>query len=533
MRKFLFLFLAVSCSAQVTPNLGFNVPTPGTPTNNWGTLVNSNFNALDNYLSGVASLAKLSVFNFSGGAINGTLNPAVCGSLSAPSWCSGSDLGGWTTAAYNYACGLPGGTGASIYIPAGTYPFSRQITIGSNLCPVTLRGSGSPATWLQYSGSGTAITVNTGSFSNMNVISDFKLTGPPNGWTGTTTGISITGSNNGATMAFMARVLIADFGTGLSMSGTNTWKFTGLHIQLADNGVNLSDSIGQENNACYSCIFSNTSNTTYAGSVALSGTNGDWSFFGSSFDNAQLAVSGNHIVHIIGGHQENPSLASYSFDTLSGANSVLEMTNVTLAQDNTSSFPKGYLVGASAGHLTIEGGTVVSGTTIGEVVDLSGTANFSSHGVTLNSGTFTNGLYISTSSGSLNACVGGSCVFNSTIQAKVVREAMNGTAHSVGATGNSAGTHTDGGFYQTASASGCTTGSTQGNACSSAMTMTWPVAFADTNYRITCTPSGAPTNYPSTPYAVTLSAGSATVNYIAVTAAAASWPTVVCEAIHN
>jgi hypothetical protein len=102
------------------------------------------------------------------------------------------------------------------------------------------------------------------------------------------------------------------------------------------------------------------------------------------------------------------------------------------------------------------------------------------------------------------------------------------------ATGNSNGSHNDSGFMQTASASGCTTAASIGGVCASPITVTWPVAFADTSYEAICSPLGAPTNLPGTPYVVAgQTAAAITVNYFAITAAAASWPTIQCVAIHN
>jgi hypothetical protein len=89
------------------------------------------------------------------------------------------------------------------------------------------------------------------------------------------------------------------------------------------------------------------------------------------------------------------------------------------------------------------------------------------------------------------------------------------------------------GLTQTASVSGCTTAASTGGVCATPMTITWPFAFDSTSYKLTCTPVGAPTALPNTPYAVTLSVGSATLNYFAGNAVAASWPSVTCTAIHN
>lgn len=92
---------------------------------------------------------------------------------------------------------------------------------------------------------------------------------------------------------------------------------------------------------------------------------------------------------------------------------------------------------------------------------------------------------------------------------------------------------TNGRYMAKAGVAGCTTGGTAGNSCGVAITVTWPGSFEDTNYSAGCEPSGAATNFPSSPFIGTKSAGSMTVNYIAITNAAASWATIDCWAIHN
>lgn len=90
------------------------------------------------------------------------------------------------------------------------------------------------------------------------------------------------------------------------------------------------------------------------------------------------------------------------------------------------------------------------------------------------------------------------------------------------------------GVYQAVKGvSGCTTAASIGGICASAITVTWFTAFQDTNYSAGCSPSGAPTNLPSTPYIVSKTNSSITVNYFAITAAAASWATIDCWAIHD
>jgi hypothetical protein len=115
-----------------------------------------------------------------------------------------------------------------------------------------------------------------------------------------------------------------------------------------------------------------------------------------------------------------------------------------------------------------------------------------------------------------------------------LKQAANGLVYfPLGTTGNTNGTHSDSGFYQTATSAGCTTAASIGGVCATPITLTWPVAFQDTNYKVQCTPNGAATNIPGTPYTVTKAAGTLTVNYFAITAAAASWPNIECNAVHN
>jgi hypothetical protein len=82
---------------------------------------------------------------------------------------------------------------------------------------------------------------------------------------------------------------------------------------------------------------------------------------------------------------------------------------------------------------------------------------------------------------------------------------------------------------------GCTTGIIATNPCATPITVTWSVAFPDTNYTPVCWPSGAPSNEPLAPYLVAGSklAGSIQVNYQTAIALSSSWSTIDCVAIHD
>jgi hypothetical protein len=147
---------------------------------------------------------------------------------------------------------------------------------------------------------------------------------------------------------------------------------------------------------------------------------------------------------------------------------------------------------------------------------------------------FINGTVMTETAAPSIANTGGvdTCYGDST--AHTVKCQYNGAlAFPVPLTGNTAGTHSDSGFFQTASAAGCTTAGSIGGVCATPVTITWPVAFQDTNYKVTCQGSGAITNFPIMGSVTARLAANATVQTMALTAAAASFTTIECTAVHN
>jgi hypothetical protein len=95
-------------------------------------------------------------------------------------------------------------------------------------------------------------------------------------------------------------------------------------------------------------------------------------------------------------------------------------------------------------------------------------------------------------------------------------------------TGNAGGTHSDSGFTQSKrSMAGCTTAASIGGTCAIPVTVTWPVAFADTNYSVSCQGTGIMGSVTAK------STTSITVQTMALTAAAASFQTIDCIAQHD
>jgi len=80
---------------------------------------------------------------------------------------------------------------------------------------------------------------------------------------------------------------------------------------------------------------------------------------------------------------------------------------------------------------------------------------------------------------------------------------------------------------------GCSTETTIGSQCSTAITVTWPTAFTDANYTPMCAAGGAPTHEPSAPFIASQTASAVTVNYYTLAASAAKWATIDCLAVHD
>jgi hypothetical protein len=107
----------------------------------------------------------------------------------------------------------------------------------------------------------------------------------------------------------------------------------------------------------------------------------------------------------------------------------------------------------------------------------------------------------------------------------------NGTFFPTPQTGNSSGAHSDSGFYQTAAATGCTTPASMGATCTTVVT--WPVGFADSNYKIFCQGSGGTANSPVMGSVTSRSPATAAVQTVALTAAGAAYTLVECLGVHD
>jgi len=107
-RRITLLVLLVCAShtfGQVTPNLNFNIPTPGTQSNTWGPLLNANFASLDSLLSGITAIPGLNISgNLTLSGLTGTKclqeNSGVVGVASAPCSTTGNPYYGIPISSY-------------------------------------------------------------------------------------------------------------------------------------------------------------------------------------------------------------------------------------------------------------------------------------------------------------------------------------------------------------------------------------------------------------------------------------------------
>jgi len=314
-RVLLVLFLAAACSAQVTPNLGLNIPTPGTQTNTWGFLMDGNFSLLDNLLSGVSPLPSVNVSGaanlniLTSGSLNGVLNASACADSFPPAWCSGSDMGSWIPAAYN-ALPADGGT-IQISGQASAYSFSSPISFTTNNKIVSLQGTGTGAATLNYTGSGTAISVNWG---GQHIPDDFlsrvNLTGPSS--SGSTVGINIGSSGTFTDQLTLDNLKISGFGTGITTTnggGGGAFDITLRNVSLIANGTGFAPAAGSIALYMYnSAIAQNlTCGISLAtGPEAFSVFAGDIEQNGNSSTTGSICIAGNGVsFHTYGVHFEN------------------------------------------------------------------------------------------------------------------------------------------------------------------------------------------------------------------------------------
>lgn len=192
----------------------------------------------------LAQTGKTFTDTVTAGQFNGVYNPAVCGGTTPPSWCSGSDIGGWVNAAFAAIAATSAACG-EVDIPAGTY--DQRTTIVKPRCS-RLRGQGGRATTLQWvAGPGVAVvaadtapitTWPAGEIADLTLLCSkncaeaqaLYLGGDP-------TGRLIAPSANGDDQNFN-RLRVYGFGARAIQFGNNAWNNVFFEAVISNNGAN-------------------------------------------------------------------------------------------------------------------------------------------------------------------------------------------------------------------------------------------------------------------------------------------------------
>ncbi len=294
--------------------------------------------------------------------VNGVLNAAdyvasdICASINAA-----------------YAA-LPS-TGGHIYVPVARYaPCITQIAFTTPGKLALLEAEPGGAVTLSYSGGASpfVLVANNGTNSHASWgdgLQRIKLQGPSA--SGSVVGLQIGSTSNGVEGFEGDSISIMGFGTGVTwqapsgspVSGGNasTWASRFTNSIFQDNGIawdwELTNSNAGENIECVHCLFGVDSGSI-ANQVKINGPV-EMTFTDSSFDNAQIDVTGAATVNISNGHIEQ----TYANTSGSSGDLVPVMinnagANVSISgyfsQDSPTTYPSS-LVQINAGHLAMSG----------------------------------------------------------------------------------------------------------------------------------------------------------------------------------
>jgi hypothetical protein len=431
---------------------------------------------------------SLGSYPLTAGAVNGVINAAAY---------PGVDIGDKVNAAYA-AASLPGSAGMRIRIPPGRYTFTTPIVLNAaGNTGVILEGDAS-GTALHYAGPShtTAIITNYAGAVGAGV-RDLTLD-----YTGVGSDVTGLALKTSSVWGIFENLDISGFANGVSFPVQLAYIDTWLNCRIHDNTVGINDAAGVENQHFYGGSVDNNQTGVIIGAGAIGS---DLYFDKVSFDD-------NHGVAV----------------TLTGGGSNFECDacHFENAQGGTAS----YII-ATQGVVKLIGGEILDdvGTgTLAAFITSSATAVYVSGTSLFSAGrTVTQAVLLSGGNAYLSFSKYTNIPFYNTAYSGFV-SAVDFSAGRVGMTGNATS-----GFYQSVkNARGCTTPATAGASCPTAVTVTWPVPFGDTDYTVSCTGTGI-TNLPGPVYYSDKASATIKFNYQAETNAAASYSNVDCIAVHD
>jgi hypothetical protein len=431
---------------------------------------------------------NLSHYGLAAGSLNGVLNAAAY---------PGVDIGAKVNAAFASAL-LPSFGGMRIRIPAGTYTFTTPIVLhAAGNGGVILEGDAS-GTFLQYAGPSNtmAITIDYAGAVGAG-IRDITLV-----YKGVGRDVSGIALQTSSVWGMFENLDISGFANGVLFPIQLAYIDTWINCRIHDNTIGINDAAGVENQHW---TGGSVDNNETGALVASSAVGTDLYFSQVSFDdNTTVAM------HLVGGGS-NVECDACHFENAKGGTALYLTASQGVARliggeivDDVGSGTLPAFITSSATAVYVSGTSIYSaGRTITQAVLLSGGSAY------LSFSKYTNIPFYNP----------GYSGFVSVVDFSTGRVGMTGNATS--------------GYYQSVkNMAGCTTPATAGASCATAVTVTWPVPFGDTNYSVSCTGTGI-TNVPGPVYYSSKAPATIKFNYQAETNAAASYSKVDCIAVHD
>jgi hypothetical protein len=479
---------------------------PTTPTGNW--------------------LMQMAVFRDASWTVSGAWSPVRIKSIRYADQFPGVDIGDQI----NHAAADCPPSGCVIHVAAGNYSFSTQITLHTGY-PLTLvcdpggnqNGGSVATTLLNYVGqSGTAITFDASNGGGIEGCTVISSQGP----TYSTIGISITS----AVGDVFSNVQVGDanghgFHTGLQISTTPNYVFldTFFQLYLRGNATNLNfpytgDNTTNENISFVGGVLSDAGTVSQTCATL---SNFEMHFYGVSFDGCPITIAGggNTAITFDSDHFEATLGGSDPFVVVNEPRKPCSLTFVTPNFVTNSATPSSLINVAGSGMYDVVAPKALASSTNSLITSNNNAAYVLVENPNLSGVTYTIDPSSGTHYGAANDIEHGvfltgtqNCAFRyglGTITGCQSFATLNAArtwtfpnlSGTVGISGNSVT-----GFYQSVKNTvGCTTGSGLGNGCASGtgvVTVTWPTAFADASYSVTCTGSGALTGTPGPVYIV-------------------------------
>lgn len=286
-----------------------------------------------------------------------------------PTTFPGSDLGAQMNACYAASSDRC----VHMRIPAGIFSFSTNAVFATNNKRVYIEGDPGEGTELRWTGSGKAITVNTGIQSSSPFIShssgyglrNFRLVGNDTTNLTNQTGIYC-GGTNGAAHMIIDGVDVFGCGKGVE-TGANTYHWLFANGTIRDNVHNVH--INSASNSGEMMHFFNAFVVDPANSTPTNG------FFvddygaasliitGGSIDDCQLALGLQISCTMNGVHMENPSSTwgAYTFITIADSSySTLSMNGCVLMNDQSGAAKPTNFISSNGANVVMNGVTFFS-----------------------------------------------------------------------------------------------------------------------------------------------------------------------------